>query len=90
MQIDRYIKLVLTVIALALALIACKPLFESKAAAEGALTGVQFSGGMGGFWILDTRSGDVWAYSGGTNGQLQPQYAGKLVQLGQPLVNGRR
>ena len=84
MQIDRYTKLVLTIIALALAMIACRSVTQpSGVAAEGPLAGVQFSGVLGGFMAFDTRSGDVWGYDI-TNHKWF--YTGKITQLGKPLL----
>lgn len=71
MRLDVYTKVVLTVIALALLLIACKPLAQPVGvAAEGPFAGVQFSPDTGnvGFWLFDAKTGDVWHYGGSQSG----------------------
>jgi hypothetical protein len=65
MRIDLYTKIVLTVIAVMLTLIACKPLTNPDAAvrAEGPFAGVQFtSRGNEDFTAFDARTGDIWYY----------------------------
>ena len=84
MRIDLYTKTILTVIALALTLIACKSLVQpSDVAAQGSLAGAQFIAVGRGFWAIDTRGGDIWEYpyTGG-----DPTHIGKISQLGKPLV----
>jgi hypothetical protein len=90
MQLDRYTKLVLTVIALALVLIACKPAFESNGvAAAGRFAGVQFgvSPNGQGFWAFDTRTGDVWEYIAITD---EIGHFGRLTELGQPVLRDKK
>lgn len=84
MRIDLYTKTILTLIALLLAVIAVQPLVHPTRTvqAQGSFNGVQFTGGPGGFWIFDSRSGDVWAY--GTHGEPVQHY--KIAALGQPLT----
>jgi hypothetical protein len=86
MRNDLYLKVALTVIALALTLIACKSVVQPLGvAAQGALAGVQFSGGVGGFWAFDTKSGNIWGYE--LSGDASSiTYLGKMVELGKPLV----
>jgi hypothetical protein len=63
MRIDRYTKTILTIIALLLAVIVLKPLFQPQPAmAEGKYAGVQFSYSGGNHAFFDTRTGDVWEY----------------------------
>jgi hypothetical protein len=89
MKPDLYTKAVLTVIALLLALIACKPLLspETTASAQGALAGVQFSTfvaeGNRTFAFFDSRTGEAWFYDGG---DLKPNISVRLTKLGDRLV----
>jgi len=63
MRIDYYTKTILTIIALLLAVIALKPLFQPQAAmADGKYAGVQFSYSGGNHAFFDARTGDVWEY----------------------------
>jgi len=84
MRIDLYTKTLLTVIALALLMIACKSVLEpNPVSAEGPLSGVQVSlMPMGvGIFVFDTKTGEIWVY--GENNQAQ--YHGKITKLGAPL-----
>jgi hypothetical protein len=73
MRIDLYTKTILTLIALLLAVIVLKPIFQPQPAmAEGKYVGVQFSYSGGNHAFFDTRSGDVWEY--GDNGQFRQHY----------------
>ena len=92
MRIDLYTKIVLTVIAVMLTLIACRPLVSPDAAvrAEGPFAGVQFtSDGGPAFTAFDTRTGDVWQYGYNDKavGSGRPGYhvwhMGKLNKLGE-------
>jgi hypothetical protein len=63
MRIDLYTKTILTIIALLLAVIALKPLFQPQPAmAEGKYAGIQFSYSGNNHAFFDARSGDVWEY----------------------------
>jgi hypothetical protein len=64
MKPDLYTKVVLTIIALALVLIACNHYSQPAvtAQAEGPFAGVQFSGDSRGFVLFDSRTGDIWQY----------------------------
>jgi hypothetical protein len=89
MRVDGYTKVVLTVIAMMLVFMACKPALQpSGVAAEGPLAGVQFFGFGTAIWGIDTRTGDVWAYAFNvdTGAAKAPEYAGKITQLGKPMV----
>jgi hypothetical protein len=87
MKIDLYTKTVLTVIAVMLAFMACKSAVQPLGvAAEGPLAGVQFTGAMGGFWAVDTRNGEVWAYTD-EGGNLKPKLYGKITKLGAVPTN---
>jgi hypothetical protein len=89
MRIDLYTKVVLTVIAVMLTFMACKSAVQPiGVAAEGALAAVQFTGGVGGFWAVDTRGGDVWVYEDHGN-NLTPKYYGKITKLGAVPANSK-
>jgi hypothetical protein len=87
MRIDLYTRAVLTAIALLLAVIAVRPYVspETTAFAQGTFAGVQFvdivdaDSGSGTFF--DTRSGEIWVYSGGG---IRHKF--RLTKLGQPIV----
>jgi hypothetical protein len=83
-RIDLYTKTILTVIAVALLMLASNSLMRpGNVSAQGALTGTQFIALGQGFWAIDTRSGEVWSYpSDGSN----PSRIGKISQLGKPIV----
>jgi hypothetical protein len=68
MRLDLYTKAVLSVIALALVMIACNQYVhpQTTASAQAQFAGVQFAIGEGGLVFFDTRSGEVWAYEGQT------------------------
>jgi hypothetical protein len=73
MRIDTYTKTILTLIALLLAVIALRPIFQPQPAmADGKYVGVQFSYSGGNHAFFDGRSGDVWEY--GDNGQFRQHY----------------
>ena len=79
MRIDLYTKTIFTLIALFLAVIALKPLFQPQTAlAEGSFAAVQFSYSGGNHAFFDTRSGDVWEY--GDKGQFRQHY--KIHEFG--------
>lgn len=81
MRIDRYTKVVLTVIAIALTTIACNSLIHpSGVVADSPLAGVQASAGMGGILLFDTKTGQMWGYEG-----KKAEYIGKITKLGEPL-----
>lgn len=82
MRIDLYTKAVLTVIALLLAVVACKDVSQPPGvAASGPLAGVQFSATLGGLFAIDTNTGEMWMY-GEDN---KAKYAGKITKLGDPI-----
>jgi hypothetical protein len=73
MRIDRYTKTILTLIALLLAVIVLKPIFQPQpAVADGRYSSVQFSYSGGNHAFFDTRSGDVWEY--GDKGDFKQHY----------------
>jgi hypothetical protein len=85
MRIDTYTKIVLTVIALALAVVAFKPLVEPQAvAAQGPLAGLRVFGTNGGFYVVDEMRGDFWLYGLGFTGKAA-KYLGKMTRPGEPL-----
>jgi hypothetical protein len=83
MRIDWYTKAVLTVIAIMLTVIACKPLISPETTTQSTpFAGVQANGGS----FFDPRTGEIWSYS-----QLADDYGRliekqRLTKLGQPLV----
>ena len=73
MRIDLYTKTILTLIALLLAVIVLKPIFQPQPAmAEGKYVGVQFSYSGDNHAFFDSRSGDVWEYGG--DGKFRQHY----------------
>jgi hypothetical protein len=79
MRTDLYTKTILTLIAMLLAVIALKPIFQSQAVmAAGIFDHLQFSYSGGNHAFFDTSSGDVWEY--GDNGHFRQHY--KVQQLG--------
>ncbi len=86
MPINRYVKGILTVIALALVTIACNQVSTppSTARAQGPFADVVFSGSPSEFLAINTKSGEIWAYTQTIQG-TRVEYRGKLVELGKPL-----
>lgn len=79
MRSDVYLKTILTIIAVFLAVIALKPFMQPQAAlAEGGFAGIQFSFSGGNHAFFDTRSGEVWEY--GDHGNFRNHY--KIHELG--------
>jgi hypothetical protein len=79
MRIDVYTKTILTFIALLLATMAFKPIFQPQSAmAAGRFDSIQFSYSGGNHAFFDTRSGDVWEY--GDKGNFKNHY--KVNELG--------
>ena len=82
MHIDTYSKVVLTVIALFMGLIVSRQFANPETvAAQGSLTGVQIAVTPLGYTFFDTRTGEVWEYSGAN---LHAKH--RVSKLGQPLV----
>jgi hypothetical protein len=89
MKVDLYTKAVLTVIALALVMIACNQYISPKttASAQGPFAGVQLGSSRPNFVdFFDTRTGELWHYDAGYDkpGQLSRKF--RLTKLGQPLT----
>jgi hypothetical protein len=83
MRIDLYTKTILTVIALLLAAMVLKPMFNPKPVmAQGSFSGIQFNAVGGELYSVDTRTGDVWGWNI-ENGQIIRH--AKLIKIGQPL-----
>ena len=90
MRIDLYMKTILTVIAVALLVIACKPVVQPNGvAAQGPFAGVQFFSDNPkiGIWAVDTKTGDLWQYNfhPGNGTPLEPERVGRITQLGKPI-----
>ena len=79
MRVDLYTKVILTFIALLLAVFTLKPILQPQAAlAEGSFAGIQFSYSGGNHAFFDSHSGDVWEYGG--DGKFRQHY--KIHELG--------
>jgi len=80
MRIDLYTKMILTLVALLLAVSVLKPILQPQQAAmaDGRFSSIQFSYSGGNHAFFDTRSGDVWEY--GDNGHFKQHY--KVHELG--------
>jgi hypothetical protein len=86
MRTDLYTKAVLTVIALALALIALKPMISPAVAvqAQAPSANLQFLGGSD-VIVMDKQTGYLWVYrvSGGGGTEMLP--LGRFLGPGKPL-----
>jgi hypothetical protein len=86
MKPDIYSKAVLTIIALALVLIACNQYVHpaTTASAQAQFAGVQY---VVDHVFFDTRTGEIWTYFGPNNDAWsnKPMEKARLVKLGQPL-----
>jgi hypothetical protein len=82
MRIDMYSKVVLTVIALLLGLLVCRQYVSPESvAAQGSFSGVQMAVTPLGYSFFDSRSGELWEYSGAN---LHAKH--RLKVLGQALT----
>jgi hypothetical protein len=73
MRIDRYTKIVLTMLVLLLAVMAFTPLFQPhRVNAAGKYVGVQFSYSNGEPTFFDTNTGDVWIHD--NSGHFKQHY----------------
>jgi len=87
MRIDTYTKTILTLIALLLAIVVLRPVFQPPtASAQSAFAGIQFLGGPDNLLAVDTRTGDIWEYKTGDLSNTVVMYWGKLTQIGKPLA----
>jgi hypothetical protein len=90
MRTDTYTKVMLTIIALMLTLIACKTVVspDKSASAEGPAAGLQLLTKPGALVFFDNRTSEVWFYyddfSSTEGGKLEGTW--KLTKLGEPLV----
>ena len=83
MRIDLYTKTVLTLIALALLVIAGNSVLRpSPVSADNGIGGAHFLAAGQGVWAIDSRTGDIWQYPFGSGA---PRHVGKVSQLGQPI-----
>src|SRR5580704_16347895 len=60
MRVDLYTKVILTLIALLLAVFTLKPILEPQAALADGFAGIQFSYSGGNHAFFNTSTGDVW------------------------------
>ena len=94
MKIDKFTKVVLLVIAVFLGIIALKPLVlvKTTSASPRSLDYIKPLGGaINGFFVLDTRNGHVWLYCYEEYiKDIRPYYAGRLIELGKPLVKKKK
>jgi len=86
MKPDIYTKAVLTIIAIMLTVIVCKPIIspDTTARADGPFSEVEFGVLNGVLVFFDTRTGDIYNYADPKPGETVYKHA-KLAQLGQPL-----
>ena len=90
MRIDHYTRAILTVIAVLLAVIALRPVFQpASASAQTLMNSVQFMPASSSFNAFNTVNGDVWLYSY-DGGKYAARYLGRINQLGQSLTNTGR
>jgi hypothetical protein len=85
-----FIKILLSIIAICLIIITFTLVFQSEPTqAQGRINfnNIQIENTSGGFLILDGRTGDIWMYA---FGRQQPDYIGRLTQVGSPLATPRR
>ncbi len=89
MKVDLYLKVVLTVIALALALNLLKPVLDPtdvEARGDGKFEGVQMGIAMGAVSFFDTNTGEIWVYNRGFKNSAVKV---SISQLGEPIVAGK-
>ena len=89
MKPDPYTRIVLTIIALALVLIACNQYIHpaTTANAQGPFVGVQYSN-YGGPTFFDSKSGEIYEYfpAGAMQNKGVVRSVGRLTKLGQRLI----
>jgi hypothetical protein len=86
MRIDLYTKTVLTLIALALLVMAGNSFLRpSPVSADNGIGGAHFLAAGEGVWAIDSRTGDIWQYPQYPYGTGAPAHIGKISQLGQPI-----
>lgn len=79
MGLSLYTKTIFTLIALLLAVIALKPIFQPQPVmAQGAYAGIQFSYSGGNHAFFNANTGDVWEY--GDHGNFRNHY--KVKEFG--------
>ena len=85
MRFDLYMKVILTMIAVFLAVSAVRPLLQppQNVHAQGPFNNIQFSAFSGGFDAFDTTNGDVWEYL--YTGPKHRVRHFKVIQLGKEL-----
>jgi len=90
MKIDSFVKVTLVLIVVFLGIIALKPILQPEgviAASGGKFDYIQNWSGLKDILIFDSRTGDLWGYSGkALIGKEAPYYVGRLTELGKPFA----
>jgi hypothetical protein len=86
MKLDLYTKIVLTVMALALVLVACNQYIHPavSASAQGSFIGLRFAD-SGEATFFDPRTGELFEYT--AHGEIDGKY--RLTKLGQSMIRER-
>ena len=87
---DIFTKILLSLIAISLIIIAFTLVFRSEptqAQSRTNFSNIQLAHTSGGFLILNGSTGDIWMYD--FSGR-QPDYIGRLTQVGRALVTSSR
>ena len=89
MKTDKTTKALLTVIAALLGILLLQPSVGPSAQAAipgtGRFANLTFSGGMGGFWMFNHDTGEIYSYDG-TRPTAVVKYVGTFDAPGKPLV----
>ncbi|MCP4405816.1 MAG: hypothetical protein GY801_52025 [bacterium] len=83
---DLFHKILLSIIALSLVVIALTSIFRSEpieAQSRVNFEKVKFAYTNGGFLLMDSSTGDIWMYS---FGRQQPDFIGRLQKAGGPML----
>lgn len=87
MRLDLYVKTILTIIAIALVVIALQPVgvhaqSSTPSSLRAPFTGLTFQADGTGFMVFDPRTGDLWSYYAITD---TPTHY-KIVEVGKKVV----
>ena len=83
---DLFHKILLSIIALSLVVIALTLIFRSEpieARSQTNFADIKLAYTSGGFLLMDSTSGDIWMYG---FGRQRPDFIGRLQKLGSPLL----